>query len=230
MGTDYADEDVTWTAWEAICQLYFPHAATTAGGVKYLVRREAYRGMAPASTWQHKPDVVVVRLTAPTLGADGLSRSVRRDILWVECKAPKHDQPNRWDEVMKEATERLSVAHPNRNVWLILATGLKWMVFYWDPNSPPQNPPLQIISHNQQMRWAVDRRIHVAPIQGQRHILQNGIIRTDLANTLDFWTQTQVPGQPPQPANFQSCMQFLENIILAVQTGNYNAANPPTMS
>lgn len=214
-----------WQAWEAICQLYFPGTAQTAGGVKYLVRREAYRGMPPGHSWEHKPDVVVVKLSSPTPGPDGFVRSVKRDILWVECKAPCHDQPGAWETVMSEAVGRLASAHPDRNVWLVLATGLKWMVFYWNPRVG-QNPPLSILSHDQRSSWPVDQRICVAPVGGQRHIVNGNIIRTDLANTLDFTNL----GPNNVPTNMNSCLLLLEAVIATVQAGNYNATNPATMT
>lgn len=214
-----------WQAWEAICQLYFPGRATAPGGVKYLVRREAYRGLAPASTWEHKPDVIVVQLSNPTPGPDGFARSVKRDILWVECKAPSHDQPGAWSTVMTEAVGRLSSAHPNRNVWLVLATGLKWMVFYWNP-TVGQNPALSILSHDRRTLWPVDPRVCLPPIAGQRYIDQNMIIHTDQAHSLDFTNLNQ----NNMPVNMQSCLLFLENIFGAVQNGNYNLANPTSMT
>lgn len=180
--------------------------------------------MPPGRSWEHKPDVVVVKLSSPTPGADGFARSIKRDILWVECKAPCYDQPGAWETVMSEAVDRLASAHPNRNVWLILATGMKWMVFYWNP-MVGQNPPLAIISHDGRTAWPVDPRICIAPVGGQRHIT-NGIIHTDLANTINFTNLDQ----NNVPTNMNSCLLLLENIITTIQTSNYNSANPDRMT
>lgn len=218
-------------AWEAICHMYFPQSARTAGGVKYLVRRDAYRGP-PAAPSSQKPDVVVVELATPQVGPDGLPRSRKRDILWVECKAPERDQPGAWKTVLNEATKRLNAAHPTRNVWLIVASGLKWMVFYWDP-STVRAQPLQVKSAQAGLYWPLDPRINIAPgLPGQRHIDPNGItIHTEAANSLDFWTPAPpVPGQAPRPMNLHSCLLFLEQVFQAVQTGVYLQPNPATMS
>lgn len=135
VGPGHSKEDVTWKAWESILSLYFPTYAATPDGVKYMIRREAYRSLVyqPEST---RPDVVVVKLSDPRPNADGYNRlvrpvnsllnriersnavprSVKRDILWVECKAPNHDSPGLWADLMLEAVERLEDAHPDRNV------------------------------------------------------------------------------------------------------------------
>lgn len=208
--------------------MYFPQTARVAGGVKYLVRREAHRELPPAAASTHRPDVAVVEIGTPQPGPDWLLRSKKRDILWVECKAPDADQPRVWRDVLNEAAERLSHAHPDRNVWLIVASGLEWMVFYWDPNAL-RAQPLQIKSANGQELWSLDPRINVAPVAGQRHydVANPTIINTAAANSLDFWTMSPPNAQGEVlPQNLGSCLLFLEQIFQAVQTRVYPEANP----
>lgn len=207
-------------SWKAICSLYFPQDARIAGGVKYLVRREAHPELPLTALSAHKPGVVVLELARPQPGPDGLLRARKRDILWVECKAPARDQGGVWKAVLNEATERLSQAYSTRSIWLIVASGFEWMVFYWDP-SAVRAQPLQVQSADGQVLWTLDSRINVAPVAGQRHIDKDGItIHTEQANSLDFWTMAPpVQGQDPQPRNLQSCLLFLEQVCQAVQTG-----------
>lgn len=170
------------------------------GAPYYWIRRDAYRGMLPDLLSSHKLDVVVVRLTTPQLGPDGLYREVKRDILWVECKAPCHDNPGTWKRVIEEATERLKSAHPDRNVWLIMAIGLKWMVFYWDPRHPRTTPFLMgVMMYDGSSGWTVDPDIRLPPqppqpnnnqapvINVQRYVnLTTGTIFADMACSLDL--------------------------------------------
>lgn len=96
---------------------------------------------------------------------------------------------------MAEAVVRLTAAHSSRRVYLILAVGLKWIPFLWDPVAPlnPAGSPLCILKDNQRDTWPVDLRIHIiapANLQGQRHVVQrqNGglIVDTWLTYSLDF--------------------------------------------
>ncbi|KAI3392197.1 hypothetical protein diail_6088, partial [Diaporthe ilicicola] len=61
----------------------------------------------------------------------------KRDIVWVECKAPNLGKAQNWNQLMGQIIDRLMVAHGTpatqpdglgqRKVYFILATGLKWM-------------------------------------------------------------------------------------------------------
>lgn len=148
------------------------------------------------------------------------------------CKAPAHDQPGVWKAVLNEATERLSQAHPTRNVWLIVASGLEWMVFYWDPNAV-RAQALQVKSANGQILWSLDPRLNVAPVAGQRHydVSNPNIINTAAANSLDFWTMSPPNAQDQVlPQNLRSCLYFLEQVFQAIQTGVCPQANPAAIS
>ncbi|KAJ2898297.1 uncharacterized protein MKZ38_004022 [Zalerion maritima] len=125
---------------------------------QYQILREAYRGLPPAAPYGVKPDVIVVRLQNIQQLPGQPPQSNERDILWIECKAPSLDVPHEWNRVLNEAVGRLDVAHPTRRVYLILAIGLKWMPFLWDPVAPtlnPQGSPLNILKDNCQIRHCV---------------------------------------------------------------------------
>lgn len=135
-------EDWCWHSWAAIGAVYFPdHDPNNTGQpiVTYLIPREAYRGLPPDDPEDQKPDVVVIRFM--TIANSFPPEATDRDILWIECKAPDEDVPNRWKLCMNQAVTRLNNAHPNRRVFLILTTGLKWMPFLWDP--PNQTAGMQ---------------------------------------------------------------------------------------
>lgn len=100
------------------------------------------------------------------------------------------------------------------------------MVFYWNPLNR-QSQQLTIREYNGMGTWAIDKRVHVAPISGQRYIKDYTGIDTNRANTLDFWTLDR---RSLEPQNLRSCMQFLEEIFRKVQNDGYDGVNPPTMS
>ena len=61
---------------------------------------------------------------------------------------------------MIEAVDCLSAAHSQRRLFLILATGLKWMPIFWNPVGPA-GTPLHILKNNRRDTWAVDPCIHI---------------------------------------------------------------------
>ena len=198
-----------------------------AAGVRYRIRREPYRGSANRVA-EHRPDVIVIQVTVPQQG-QGLE--VGRDILWVECKASSENKPNGWNKVMEEAVDRLSVAHPTRNIHLILAIGIEWMMFEWDPTN--LQSPLQILAHNQAHAWDVDPRIHPLPFAGTSFLLQsrqNGpldLIDTTRACSLNFWVMDptgQHPLNMPALLRLEAC---LAHVQAAAYIGGPNPAHFP---
>ncbi|KAK4221289.1 hypothetical protein QBC38DRAFT_461643 [Podospora fimiseda] len=73
----------------------------------------------------------------PQPGVVAGTNQMKRDILWIECKAPILNFPAGWHDALTEATDRLAGAHPNRMLYLILAIGAQWLPFVWDPTTPP---------------------------------------------------------------------------------------------
>ncbi len=232
-GPDYAQEDVVWQAWGAILGLYFPSTAPP-GQRYYAIDRERYRGVPPAVPSAVKPDLVVVRMhevvNPPNPPANQYAPNmpdiVSRDVLWVECKAPNHDAPASWNTLIFEAAGRLAHAHPRRMLFLIVAVGLKWMIFKWDPSS---NQPLQLQAHNVNDVWNVHPFVsYDSTIAGQRHVVPRtnpqvaDTIDTRRAYSLDFWTVDQTTGQP---RNMPAC-QLLERCLRHIQATHFVGDNP----
>ncbi|KAK4196672.1 hypothetical protein QBC40DRAFT_286884 [Triangularia verruculosa] len=224
-------EAAVWHAWEHIPRPYFPDHAP-AGTDHYAIEREAYRGPA-ANTSFHKPDVIVVRVrqpAPPVAPGQRPARAQERDVLWIECKAPSEIAPNGWHTVLVEAQGRLSSAHANpqtgsRQVYLILAVGMKWMCFLWNPHAALAQP-LVVRKDNGRDFWTdIDPRIHPIPaatLPGQRHIV-NGVIETNQAYTLNYWDVTAA-GQLAHLAD----LTLLENLFAVIQAHNYTDGwNPP---
>lgn len=73
-----------------------------------------------------------------------------------KCQVPNLDQPGKWNELMAEIQERLVLAHGGdpvhdelpQKVYFILAAGMKWMMFVWDPDNT--QAPLYIRSEHQE--------------------------------------------------------------------------------
>lgn len=158
-------------------------------GTYYDVIVQPYRGIPMAANWKHRPDVVTVRINH-VIQMPAVTE-LKRDILWVECKAPSRDRPSEWKEVMREAVTRLNVAHPTNELFLILNVGMEWMIFYWDPINPlPAGQELTITSHAANTTWPMDPRVHPPPNIPAGHIT-NRSIDTTRAKTLDCFTLTQ---------------------------------------
>ncbi|KAF2469879.1 uncharacterized protein BDR25DRAFT_227700, partial [Lindgomyces ingoldianus] len=63
----------------------------------------------------------------------------------VECKKAALDQPSGWKDVLKEAAICLNLAHPNRDVFLIIAIRTKCMLFAWNLFHTIQQPRLSTV-------------------------------------------------------------------------------------
>ncbi|AEO60427.1 hypothetical protein MYCTH_2309625 [Thermothelomyces thermophilus ATCC 42464] len=220
-GDNYAYEDVVWHAWEKIPRPYFPERGATATAPRYSIEREAYRGSARDPP-EHKPDVIVVRIHNVQQAAGQRPTAIERDILWIECKAPTHLKPHGWHNVLGEAVTRLNAAHPDREVFLILAIGMKWMPFMWDPFNPfPRGQGLKMLKDNGQP-WddEIDGRIRPVNMPNQRHV--NGrIIDTTRAFTLNYW-DADANGNIIHLAE----LQLLEALFNNIQGRIFNGANP----
>lgn len=207
--------------------------------MRYEIDREAYRGLPPDQPWQHKPDVVVVRLTNVQQQPGQRPTSVKRDLLWVECKAPTQNAPHGWKDVMGEAMGRLEQAHGRnanggpRKVYFVLAIGMFWMPFVYDPTLPQgsNQTPLNILKADGQNTWPVHEDVY--PINlgpgATPHIIAapNGSLFVDTrrAYSLDYWTLDQ------QGAVLHlNELQLLELFITAVQNAQYTGVNPPSFA
>jgi hypothetical protein len=106
-------------------------------------------------------------------------------------------------------------------LYVILAIGLKWMFFKWDPSTA--GPPLQVQGDNN-ATWTMTPGYHYEPaVFGQSHVTRidapdGPSIDTNLAYSLDFFTLD--PQSPQQPLN-ASAMQLLERCLRHVQDMNF---------
>ncbi|KAH6839575.1 hypothetical protein B0I37DRAFT_237267 [Chaetomium sp. MPI-CAGE-AT-0009] len=235
VGPTYQQEDVVWHAWLSLLPIYFPPYEMN--GRVYGIRREAYRGGLPPSNSlsQHKPDVVVIQMAPSPANPQGFSfpdpnvPDPARDILWVECKAPSEDTPGGWKDLMEQAGNRLHAAHPNRMLYVILAVGLKWVFFKWDPFT--QGSPLQVRGHHPNVAWTMRTQYQYEPaVAGQSHVVtvntaygQTDMLDTTRAYSLDFFTRD--PQYPQQPLHLFA-MQLLERCLRHVQNTNFPGDNP----
>ncbi|KAK4095893.1 hypothetical protein N658DRAFT_502184 [Parathielavia hyrcaniae] len=228
LGPTYQQEDVVWQVWSRLLERYFPADPGPQGQGVYTVDREPYRGP-PGAVSTVRPDHVVLRLLRavnPPPPAPQVPQIHRRDILWVECKAPNHDTPGQWNLLITEAAGRLREAHPTRNLFLITAVGLKWMFFKWDPANVN---PLQVLAHNVNQAWTIPcQELCFDPtLLGQRHVVQNNAtgaldtVDTRRAYTLDCVTL----GQNNMPVHGQDLILAV-NCFAHVQNTAFPGYNP----
>ncbi|KAK4150232.1 hypothetical protein C8A00DRAFT_37182 [Chaetomidium leptoderma] len=231
LGPTYDHEDVVCHAWTAILGEYFIRFLPL-GQHSYSIDTQAYRGPRPGFQSEHKPDVVVVKMQTTVAVAGGPPVTVSRDILWVECKAPNHDTPNGWKNLIEQASTRLAAAHPNRMLFVISGIGLKWMIFKWDPiagaTAGATASPLQVLASNPGQAWTLRPELRYDPtVPGQSHVVARGnnpvadLIDTSLAYSLDYWTQYQ-----GQVLNWPA-LRLLEAWIVHILATNYPGDNPP---
>lgn len=205
--------------------VYF-HAFTTTGtgGPFWSVRRETYRGLPPARLSAVRPDVTTIRVTQaqPTQGPPQYQK---RDYLWVECKAAKLDVPHGWRTVLDESVDRLSVAHPNQPVFLVIGVGYKCMWFVWDPlNQGPAQPQLYIQRANKTGTWLIDARIKAFQPTAWAN-LTTGELVCENATELECWTTVQVGGQNILQ-NINN-LTMLERFLISVRSTVLPGLNPP---
>ncbi|KAG8169390.1 hypothetical protein KVR01_000135 [Diaporthe batatas] len=230
-GPNYTKEDICNHAWQDILRVYFPaeynpNQLATGRATMYHVLVQAYRGLPADENHLKKPDAVTVQVDhVVQAGALGGYDEFKRDVLWVECKAPSKDKPGEWNVVMREAVARLHVAHNTRRLYIILNVGLEWLPFYWDPINPGNALTIKASAGHQD--FPVDPRIRPTPNFPTGHIGANGVIHTNLAKTLDCFTTTTTP-QGTFLA-YQNDLNDLEAFLQVVMTHNgYNGLNDPS--
>lgn len=220
-GDKYDKEDVVCHAWGEIVGVYFPKAAATPYGERWSVEREAYRGLNALNIPQIKPDITVIRLTQPQIRKGQRPQVESRDYLWIECKAAFLDTPSGWRAVLQQAARRLVVAHPSREVKLLVAVGFKCMFFDWRP-SAMMEPLLFVRPALGSGKWEVDVRLR--PVLDSRWIDSNtGEILTRDALELDSWSLQTAYGQEVL-ANWKA-LRVIEKILLGLQDSALEGTN-----
>ncbi|KAI0413568.1 hypothetical protein F5X98DRAFT_351839 [Xylaria grammica] len=211
-GPDESNEDHVSNAWATICNRYF-YDVFVPPNYRYIVRSGSCHGQGRPS--EVRPDILVIRITMAMAPPGPYPHGIYRDCVWIECKAPNLDLPRGWRLVMKQAITRLEVAHPNRRLYLLLAIGLRWMMFVWDPTvQRDQNTPLlEIVMADAQETWSVDSRVY--HIHGERYMTQavdgRMIVDTDRAHTLNYW-DLDAHGNPIHLASLQRIEWYFDDI------------------
>jgi len=211
-GPRYDQEDVVQHMWNAIFNLYYGSIAVHPFAPRWTVIREPYRGLPPLNLSQKKPDVVAV--VAKFQQAIGLQH---RDTVWVECKAPNHDTPSRWKNLINEATVRLNNAHPTRRLFIIFAVGLKLMVFLWLPQAAG-GVGLTIRGHGR--NWTLDPRIQPLHPSPWYNAAAHEVVISQ-AIVLDCFTRT--PGGTLQ--NWPM-LQWLHSFLIFTSQVTFPGMNP----
>ncbi|KAK4139233.1 uncharacterized protein C8A04DRAFT_16051, partial [Dichotomopilus funicola] len=180
------------------------------------------------------------------------SERVKRDVLWVKCRPAGDDTSRGWKELMEEAVNRLRVAHPQRNVYLILAVGTRWMVFEWAPvgshgiyghgdghGHGEGGKQLHIRAgsdgdgDSDTAGWPVHPYIRPVPGLGEVPYLASSLdsdggmldqIDTAMAYSLDFWT---LDPETQQPANL-AALQTLEGCLGHIRAAEYGGGPNPS--
>lgn len=229
LGPESDREDVVRHAWSAILSEYFLRLLPR-GSHSYTI--DSYRGPAPGLPGgYHQHAIVVKKQTMVSPSPEGSQPlTVSRDILWVEYKAPNHDTPAGWKDLIEQASNRLAVAHPNRMLFVIFAIGLKWMSFKWDPIGAVNAPPLQILTNNhaQGQEWTLPPQLRYDPtVPGQSHVVAYGdSLVTDTidqisAYSLEYWTHDQQGQIKNWPA-----LRLLEDCMAHILDPNYLGDTP----
>ncbi|KAI9152175.1 hypothetical protein HJFPF1_09400 [Paramyrothecium foliicola] len=188
----------------------------------YRITRESYRGQPPTRPDSQKPDVLVTRAIQNAPVAPGQRPTVlNREILLIECKAAGHIASHGWKTVMEEAVTRLNDAHPTRALFVLLAVGMFWLPFAWEPQNS-NSRSLQILGDKGGPR-TLNSRIYTVPVNvlpGPRHVTGQ-LINTCQAYNLSFWAVNQVRG-----IVHLADMQLLESFFIVVRGGQYQGWNP----
>ncbi|KAL2264179.1 hypothetical protein VTK26DRAFT_885 [Humicola hyalothermophila] len=222
LGAAYPYRDVSRNAWKDILSVYFTPTSWQ-GSSCHSVSLRPNRGRPRGSP--DSPDLVVtVHRNMQRQPGPRPPGTVERDVIWVYLIPPCEDTPGKWAAVLNLAVTRLAAAHPSRMVYLVLACGLKWLPFVWNPRNPAPRP-LEILEQpgpNGVCRsYATDIRIQAIPsaaLAGQKHLVTRPdgrtFVRTSDAYSLDFWTTNRYNGMLNEPD-----MVLLEDYLYMSKNG-----------
>ncbi|KAH7308991.1 hypothetical protein B0I35DRAFT_463864 [Stachybotrys elegans] len=220
VGPWHNQEDVVSHMWNAILSHYFPSTAAPGLPFQWIVGREPSRGPAAPVSERIK---VTMSVLAP--GPSGtLANDVERDYIWVECKAPSRDEPFEWKGAFDEAARRLDVAYRDREMFVIVAIGLKYIKLYWDGPRKLPLPGCKILGWRAD-RWALDDRfkapvglLRLSPYVNQA----TGDIDTSRALSLDFWTRGGPDGRPLNHGACTNLELFFQDIRTMIKLPGVN--------
>lgn len=151
------------------------------------------------------------------------------NILLVKCNPPKGDAiQSQWISAMQTTEAHLGAAYQDRPLYFILAVGLHWLPFYWDPIDPrPAGQVLKMKEDGAEVEcggkdasgwYFVVPEVRPPPGVDAGHVDADGVVRTDRARSLDCITVVEplVAGEMPRLAN-QADLDFLEEFLGVVE-------------
>ena len=144
-----------------------------------------------------------------------------RDYLWIECKAASENTPIGWKNVMGEAAHRLSTAHPNRAISLIIATGWYCAYFEWNPFNQRVQQQLHIRHAKGNGRWAISPYIEAAGITPWINLTTNEFNPAYAAKLDCFNLNAQMVLVD------QVNLQLIEDFLIRVRNTPLPGLNPP---
>lgn len=179
-----------WQAWLSICGLYSNRIAPSVNAPRYSIDRRAYRGLLHPHEDSHQAGIAVVCLFNLVVRPGLPPLFSERACLRIECNSHDRGTIDDWKDLMEESTESLAFVHGTRMIYLILAIGLKCIMFRWDPTSTLSSQPLKFPAHGEGDCSLVDLRIR--PLDQDRYIEagQDGrlTIEPRHAHSLDYWS------------------------------------------
>lgn len=151
------------------------------------------------------------------------------NILLVKCNPPNSDEiQSQWISAMRTTEAHLGAAYQDRALYFILAVGLHWLPFYWDPINPtPVGQGLKMkddragvegLGKDASAWYLCVPEVRAPPGVDARHVDEDGVVSTDRARSLDCITVAEplVAGEMPRLAN-QVDLDFLEEFLGVVE-------------
>lgn len=151
------------------------------------------------------------------------------NILLVKCNPPNGgDTQSQWISAMRATEAHLGATYQDRPLYFILAVGLHWLPFYWDPTNPmPAGQVLKMKGDGDGVeggdkdvsRWYFVRpEVRAPPGVDAEHVDADGVVSTDRARSLDCITVAEplVAGEMPRLAN-QVDLDCLEEFLGVVE-------------
>lgn len=146
------------------------------------------------------------------------------------------DAQSQWNSAMQAAMVSLKERYVNRSMYFILGVGMKWLPFYWDPNSPaPAGQALKTAMGETEGEgdaaegwYEVSPEVRSPPGIDAGHIDAEGVVHTNRARSLDCFTiaPPREVGEVPRLA-FQTDLDFLEEFLGVVERHAYVGEDEP---
>ncbi|CAG9973285.1 unnamed protein product [Clonostachys byssicola] len=191
-GPNSPREDAVRHTWDDMLHHYFPGS-----GLPFKWKQKPSRGVEKRVS-SKRLDIIAVKVAmSGTMsglppGPSGiLALDIERDYLWVGYREPNRDVPFEWKDALLQTGRRLHVAHPNRDLFVIIGVGLKYLKLYWNGSASVVDAPSCTVLKDGAGEWPLDPRFRMPPglIAGTPYLNQaTGQIDTTKALSLDFWT------------------------------------------